>query len=69
MKACMKGGGPVTATFATGGPVLGSRSRFMKTPDSFRTDIQRSDYDKSGKAGELAKPTGDKSLPVIKPKT
>jgi hypothetical protein len=66
-----KGTGPVSAKFAQGGEVLNeTRSRFMKTPDVFRTDIERTDYEKKGKGGELAKMEGDsKSETPVKPRT
>jgi hypothetical protein len=68
MNAKYKGTGPVSATFAVGGPHLyEGHSRFFKTKDSFRTDDQRLDYDKTSKGGELSKLTGDKSLKAIKP--
>jgi hypothetical protein len=65
-----KGDGPVVAEFAAGGPMVNtSRSRFMKVPDVFRTDIERTDYDKKSPGGEQSKTTGDsKSLPAIKPR-
>lgn len=65
-----KGAGPVSATYARGGPEMTTRSRFLKTPDVFRTSIEQQDYDKTGKGGELSKTEGDtKSQPVIKPRT
>jgi len=65
-----KGSGPVSANYAKGGECLQtSRSRFMKTPDSFRTGIQKNDFGKKGKGGELSETEGDtKKLPAIKPK-
>jgi hypothetical protein len=69
MNTYSKGTGPVSAKFAVGGPVITSRSRFMKTPDPFRTDIERQDYGKTGKGGELSKLEGDKSEPAVKPRT
>ncbi len=68
MKAILKGTGPIAAAFAVGGPGDPSRSRFMKTADTFRTDIQRTDYEKKSPGGEQSKTTGDKSLPAIKPR-
>jgi hypothetical protein len=66
--AMTKGTGPKDAEYAKGGPSIGSRSRFMKQPDPFRTDIERTDY--SGKKDPLADPQGDsKSLKPIKPRT
>ena len=50
-----KGQGPVSATYARGGPKMATRSQFMKTPDTFRTSIQRQDYDKKSKGGEMSK--------------
>ena len=35
MNAPYKGKGPVSATFAQGGEVITTRSRFMKVPDQF----------------------------------
>lgn len=67
--AAQKGKGPVSATFATGGEVITSKSRFMKSQDVFRTDIERTNYNKSGKGGELSKLTGDKSEKAVKPRT
>jgi hypothetical protein len=65
-----KGNGPVDAVFAFGGEVLQPQaSRFMKTADVFRTDVERTDYDKKSPGGEMSKTTGDKSLPAIKPRT
>lgn len=63
--------------FAKGGAVIGTTSRFLKTPDQFTdgrlppkdkggADDPEQDYDKTGKAGKLAKTTGDKSLPKVK---
>ena len=67
---CVKGVGPVSASYAKGGDCITTNSRFMKTPDTFRTSIQRQDYGKSGKGGELSKTEGEsKSEKVIKPRT
>lgn len=63
-----KGTGSAAAEYARGGPGDTSRSRFMKTEDVFRTNIERQGYSKSGKTGEMSKPTGDKSLKAIKPR-
>jgi hypothetical protein len=52
--------------FAHGGEVITSRSRFMKTQDPFRTDIQRQDY--GARKDPLADPSGDtKRLKPVKP--
>ena len=68
--ASYKGSGPVSAKFACGGPEITTRSRFLKTPDSFRTGKQKNDFDKKGKGGTLAKTEGEtKKLPAIKPKS
>lgn len=68
--AASKGKGPVSAKFAKGGDVITSKSRFMKVPDTFRTDIQRVDYDKTGKGGELSKLEGETKVETtVKPKT
>lgn len=69
MKAEFKGTGPTDASYAKGGTADTSRSRFMKVPDVFRTDIERQDYEKKSPGGEMAKTTGDKSLKAIKPRT
>jgi hypothetical protein len=69
LKYNYKGTGPVSATFACGGEEITTRSRFLKTPDVFRTSIERQDYDKKSKGGELSKLEGDKSLKAIKPRT
>jgi hypothetical protein len=64
-----KGTGPIPASYAAGGPVIQeSRSRFMKTADQFRENVERQSYAKSGKTGELSNTTKDKSLPAIKPR-
>lgn len=54
-----------TQCFAKGGPVLGSDSKFLKTPDQFRTDTGVA-QDYGSKGGN--KPKG-KSLPAVKPKS
>lgn len=65
-----KGKGPVSANFARGGEIITTKSRFLKTPDVFRTSIEKQDYDKKGKGGELAKTEGDsKKEKAIKPRT
>ena len=43
-----------------GGPPLTERSRFLKTPDVFRTSIEEQDYDKPSKAH--ARPAGKGKL-------
>jgi hypothetical protein len=54
---------------ARGGPSITTRSRFLKTPDVFRTDTERNDYDKTSPGGELSKTTGDtKAQKAIKPR-
>ena len=61
---------PKRETYAVGGAVLGSRSRFMKAPAVFHGDTERQDYDKATKGGELSKTRGDtKSQKAIKPRT
>lgn len=67
--SCYKGGGPVVAEYAVGGPALQtSRSRFMKEPDPFRTDIERQDYSKRSPAGELGKLQGETKVKTpVKP--
>jgi hypothetical protein len=61
--------------YAKGGSALGRTKDWLKTPDRFagrqftvggaRND---EDWKKTGKTGDLSKPTGDKSLKVIKPR-
>jgi hypothetical protein len=65
-----KGKGPVSAKYAKGGECITTRSRFLKTPDVFRTSIEEQDYDKKGKGGTLSKTEGDtKKQKAIKPRT
>jgi hypothetical protein len=66
-----KGKGAISATYAQGGPVITTNSRFLKTPNQFCTDTGvPQEYGKSGKGGKLAKTEGDaKSLTPIKPRT
>jgi hypothetical protein len=68
--AYAKGSGPVSARYACGGEVITTRSRFMKTPDMFRTGkSDGQNYDKTGKGGKLAKTEGEtKKLAAVKPK-
>jgi hypothetical protein len=64
-----KGTGTMPASYAAGGPVIQTQaSRFMKTADQFRENVERQSYPKSGKTGELSNTTKDKSLPAIKPR-
>lgn len=64
-----KGMMPQNAGYAHGGEVITSRSRFMKVPDPFRTDIDRSNYEKKSSGGELSKTSGESKVqPVIKPR-
>lgn len=44
---------------------------FGKIPDKGYTnpDAGEQDYDKTGKTGKLSKPTGDKCLPTVKPRS
>jgi hypothetical protein len=64
-----KGAGPIPASYAAGGPVIQTQaSRFMKTANQFRENVERQSYAKSGKTGELSNTTKDKSLPAIKPR-
>ena len=50
-----KGKGPVSCGYASGGPSITTKSRFLKVPDMFRTSLQKQDYDKKGKTGEMSK--------------
>jgi hypothetical protein len=64
-----KGKGPVSAGYASGGPSITTRSKFLKVPDTFRTSLQKQDYEKKGKGGTLAKMEGDsKKEKAIKPR-
>jgi hypothetical protein len=66
---CVKGVGPVSANFARGGDCITTKSRFLKTPNVFTTSIERQDYGKTGKGGELSKMSGEsKSEKAIKPR-
>ena len=70
MMSNYKGAGPVSAKYACGGAVLNTKSRFLKTPDSFRTGEQKNDFKKVGKGGTLSDTEGDsKKLTAIKPRT
>lgn len=71
LSAGSKGKGPVTANFASGGEVLTSRSKFLKTPNQFTTDKGvAQDYDKTGKGGKLAKLEGETKVEkTVKPRT
>lgn len=51
---------------ARGGPSITEQSKFLKTPDTFRTDIERQDYSKKGPEGMEEK---DKSLKPVMPRT
>jgi hypothetical protein len=62
MALTYKGTGPLDAKYAKGGPEVTTRSRFMKTPDVFRTSIERQDYKKKTPGGEMSK-TIEKALP------
>jgi hypothetical protein len=54
---------------ARGGPSITTRSRFLKTKDVFRDDVERNDYDKTSPGGELSKTEGDtKSQKAVKPR-
>ena len=65
-----KGKGAVSAKYAQGGECITTRSRFMKVPDTFRTSLQKQDYDKKGKGGTLSKTEGEtKVKKTIKPRT
>jgi hypothetical protein len=60
---------PKRETYAVGGPPITTRSRFMKSTDVFRTGIERQDYGKASKTGELSKAAGDsKSKAPVKPR-
>ena len=69
MAMTYKGTGPLDAKYAKGGPEVTTRSRFMKTPDVFRTSIERQDYEKKSPGGEMSKTQGDKSEKPVKPRT
>jgi hypothetical protein len=64
-----KGKGPVSCGYASGGPSITTRSKFLKVPDTFRTSLQKQDYEKKGKGGTLSKMEGDsKKEKAIKPR-
>jgi hypothetical protein len=64
-----KGSGPVSAKYAQGGECITTRSRFLKTPNSFTTGKQKNDFGKVGKGGTLSKMEGDsKKEKAIKPR-
>jgi len=67
----VKGSKPVPARFAEGGECINkTNSRFIKTPDTFRTSQQRTDYGKSSPGGEMSDTEGDsKKLPAVKPRS
>jgi hypothetical protein len=70
MAMTYKGTGPLDAKYAKGGPEVTTRSRFMKTPDVFRTSIERQDYEKKSPGGEMSKTQGEsKSEKPVKPRT
>jgi hypothetical protein len=57
-----KGRGPQAASYAAGGQVLGTVSRFLKQPSPYNTGHTKSDY-------EGGKPKGDdKSLKPVVPR-
>lgn len=65
-----KGTGPVDAKYAQGGECITTRSKFLKTPDTFRTSIEEQDYEKKGKGGTLSKTEGETKVEkTIKPRT
>jgi len=67
--AFTKGTAPRTVKYATGGPEVTTRSRFLKTADAFRYDTEPTDYDKAGKGGTMSKLAGDsKSEKPVKPR-
>ena len=66
-----KGTGPVSATYARGGPEFSTRSRFMKVPDVYRTSIEEQDYGKGkSQGGKLAKTEGETKVEkTVKPRS
>ena len=63
-----KGAGPKKASYARGGDVVTTRSRFLKSPDSFRTGIQKNDFGDG--YDPLCKEKGEtKALKAVKPRT
>lgn len=65
-----KGKGPVSCGYASGGPSITTKSKFLKTPDVFRTSIEQQDYDKKGKGGTLSKTEGETKVEkTIKPRS
>lgn len=67
---CVKGVGPVSASYAKGGDCITTKSRFMKSADVFRTSIEQQDYPKKGKGGDLSKLSGETKVEkIVKPRT
>jgi hypothetical protein len=62
-EAKVKGSGPKTASYAKGGPVVGTTSRFLKTPDRFREAQFRPKTEVTAPAAPK-----DKSLKPVKPR-
>ncbi len=52
---------PNLPIYARGGDTVTSVSRFIKQPDAFRHDTEKTEFKKVGKGGSLSKLTGDKS--------
>jgi hypothetical protein len=50
-----KGNKPTNAKYARGGECITTRSKFLKVQDTFRTSIQRQDYEKKSPGGEMSK--------------
>lgn len=64
--ASYKGSGPVSTSYAAGGPVLGRTREFMKEPDTFRGPDDAGDKDQLyGKTGP-GKGDGSKGSPPVK---
>lgn len=63
-----KGHKPQTASYASGGAVLGRVRDFMKEPDSFRDGSGKNDESWGKGSGDKLTPK-DKSLKAVKPKS
>lgn len=66
-----KGGDIRQGDYAKGGAARTTVSRFLKTPDEFRTDKSNAtdeDWGKKGSKDPLTSRTGDKCLTPVKPR-
>jgi hypothetical protein len=71
-----KGARPQDACYAKGGPVIGSDSKFLKTPNSFSDPVHGNNKTtetfakgQDAKDGVCAPAEKGKSLPAVKPRS